>query len=142
LKKYVLIAALIILIVIFFIIYKYRAQDLGDVINIEQVERIHLSLDDRKLDGVKLEIPRVSKEQINQLANFLNQYQVKLTNKKGWISDYPSEQFTLRIVYKNGDFEIYTIERDTVASTRIYEVVNAPLDYKWIKEFERELNSN
>ncbi|MFD2444173.1 hypothetical protein ACFSO7_09315 [Bacillus sp. CGMCC 1.16607] len=142
-KKYLLIAALILLFVFFFTIYKYRAQDLGNVINIDQVERIHLTTEERETNGVvKIEIPRVSQEQINQLANFLNQYQVKLTNKKGWTSDYPSEQFTLRIVYKNGDFEIYTIERDTVVSTRIYELVNAPLDNKWIKEFERELNSN
>lgn len=62
--------------------------------------------------------------------------------KEGWTSDYPNEQFTLRIVYQNGDFEIYTFERDIVASTRIYEVVNAPLDYKWIQEIERKLNSN
>jgi hypothetical protein len=141
LKKYILFAALMLLIVIFLTLYIYRPQDLGDVINIEQVERIHLS-NERKLNGVELEIPKVSQEQINQLTNFLNQYQVKLTNKKGWTSDYPSEQFTLRIVYKNGDFEMYTIERDTVASTRIYKLVNAPLDYNWIKEFDRELKTN
>lgn len=139
-KKYGLIAALILLIFIFFTFYKYRVQDLGDVLNIEQVDRILLTTEERELNGV--EIPSVSQEQINQLAKFLNQYQVRLTMKEGWSSDYPREQFTLRIVYKNGDYEIYTFERDVVATTRIYEVVNAPLDYKWIQEFERELNSN
>lgn len=140
LKKYVLIAALILLIVIFFTFHKYREQNLGDVLNIDQVERILLTTEERELNGV--EIPKVDQEQIDQLTNFLNQYQVRLTMKEGWISNYPSEQFTLRLVYKNRDFEICTFERDVVATTRIYEIVNAPLDYKWIKEFERILNSN
>ncbi|MFS0864849.1 hypothetical protein [Fredinandcohnia sp. 179-A 10B2 NHS] len=139
-KKFGLVAALILLIVIFFTFYKYRLQDLDDVLNIEQVDRILLTTEERELNGV--EIPRVSQEQIKQLGEFLNQYQVRLTMKEGWSSDYPKEQFTLRIVYKNGDYEIFTFERDVVATTRIYVVVNAPLDYKWIQEFERDLNSN
>lgn len=141
LKKYVLIAALILFIVIFFTLYKYREQDLGNVLNIDQADRILLTTKDRELYGVEIEIPKVNQEQINQLADYLNQYQVRLTMKDGWNSDHPSEQFTLRIVYKNGDYEIYTFERDVVAAKGIYEVVNAPLDYKWIQEFERALHS-
>ncbi|WP_102262581.1 hypothetical protein [Mesobacillus jeotgali] len=143
-KKYVLISALILIIAISFTFYIYRVKDLGDVVNIYQVDRILLTTDEseRAIEGIEVEIPKVSQEQKKKLAEFLNQYQVRLTMKEGWSSDDPSEQFTLRIVYKNGDFEIYTFERDIVASTRIYEVVNAPLDYKWIQEFERELNSN
>ncbi|WP_246938527.1 hypothetical protein [Bacillus pinisoli] len=139
-RKYGIIAALILLIVILLTLYIYRVQDLDDVLNIEQVDRILLTTEERELNGV--EIPRVSQEQLNQLAKFLNQYQVRLSMKKGWSSDYPREQFTLRIVYKSGDYEIYTFERDVVATTRIYKVVNDPLDYKWIQEFERDLNSN
>lgn len=143
-KKYVLIAALILLIVIFSTFYFYRTQDLGDVINIEQAERILLTSEEREreLSGVEREIPKVSQEQMKQLADFLNQYQVKLTMKKGWSSENPNEQFTLRLVYKNGDYGIYTLDRNIVATTRIYDVVNAPLDYKWLKEFESGLNSN
>ncbi|WP_226674954.1 hypothetical protein [Mesobacillus jeotgali] len=143
-KKYVLISALILIIAISFTFYIYRVKDLGDVVNIYQVDRILLTTDEseRAIEGIEVEIPKVSQEQKKKLAEFLNQYQVRLTMKEGWSSDDPSEQFTLSIVYKNGDFEIYTFERDIVASTRIYEVVNAPLDYKWIQEFERELNSN
>jgi hypothetical protein len=138
-KKYVLIAPLIILVVVVVIFYIYREQDLGDVLKIEQVERILLTTEEKEHNGI--EIPKVGQEKINKLADFLNQYQVRLTTKEGWTSDYPSEQFTLRLVYKNGDFDIYTFEQYVVVSTRIYEVVNAPLDYKWIQEFERELNS-
>ncbi|CEG28920.1 hypothetical protein BN1002_03845 [Bacillus sp. B-jedd] len=140
LKKYVLIAALIILVVVIFTFYRYREQDLGDVLKIDQVDKILLTTEEKELNGV--EIPKVDQEQINQLADFLNQYKVRLTMREGWTSDYPSEQFTLRLVYKNGDFEIYTFEHDVVVSTRrIYKVVNAPLDYKGIQEFERELYS-
>ena len=143
-KKYVLISALVLIIAISFTFYLYRVQDLGDVVNIDQVDRIILTTDEseKEIEGIEIEIPKVSQKQKNQLADFLNQYQVRLTMKEGWSSDYPSEQFNLRIFYKNGDFVIYTFDRDIVASTRIYEVVNAPLDYKWIVEFERELNSN
>ncbi|MGV2941709.1 hypothetical protein AB5I83_19065 [Mesobacillus sp. LC4] len=143
-KKYVLIAALILLIVISFTFCIYRAQDLGDVVNIDQVDRILLTTDksEKELIGIEVEIPKISQEQKKQLADFLNQYQVRLTMNEGWTSDYPTEQFTLRLIYKNGDFEIFTVEREVVVSTRIYEVVNAPLDYKWIQKFERELNSN
>jgi hypothetical protein len=144
LKKYVLIAALILLLVISFTFCIYRAQDLGDVVNIDQVDGILLTTDEseKELIEIEVEIPKISQEQKEQLADFLNQYQVRLTMNEGWTSDYPTEQFTLRLVYKNGDFEIFTFEREVVVSTRIYEVVNAPLDYKWIQKFERELNSN
>jgi hypothetical protein len=144
LKKYILIAALILFIAVSFIFYIYRAQDLGDVVNIDQVDGIFLTTaeSERENEGIEIEIPKVSQEQKRELGDFLNQYQVRLTMKEGWSSENPSEQFTLRIVYKNGEFEIFIFDHDVVASTRIYEVVNAPLDYKWIQEFERELHSN
>ena len=143
-KKYILIAALILFIAVSFIFYIYRAQDLGDVVNIDQVDGIFLTTaeSERENEGIEIEIPKVSQEQKRELGDFLNQYQVRLTMKEGWSSENPSEQFTLRIVYKNGEFEIFIFDHDVVASTRIYEVVNAPLDYKWIQEFERELHSN
>ena len=139
LKKYVLISALIFLVVVIFIFYTYREQDLGDVLKIDQVDRILLTTEEKELNGV--EIPKVDKEQINKLADFFNQYQVRLTMKEGWTSNYPSEQFNLHLVYKNGYYKIYTFERDIVVSTEIYEVVNSPLNIKWIQEFERELNT-
>lgn len=140
LKRVALIAALILVGIIFFTFYMYREQNLGDVLNIEQVDRVLIVTDNKKrLKDV--EIPKIDQEKKDQLTDFLNQYQVKLTMKEGWFSDYPSEQFKLYLVYKNGELELYTIEREVVATTRIYEVVNAPLDYKWIQEFERKLNA-
>jgi hypothetical protein len=97
---------------------------------------------EREIEGIAVEIPKVNQNQKKKLADFLNQYQVRLTMKEGWTSDYPSEQFTFRVVYKNGDTQMFTFEREVFVSTRIYEVVNAPFDYKWIQEFERELNSH
>ncbi|WP_415814127.1 hypothetical protein [Mesobacillus thioparans] len=55
-KKYVLIAALIILVVVIFTFYTYREQDLGDVLKIDQVDRILLTTEEKELDGV--EIPK------------------------------------------------------------------------------------
>ncbi|MBT2641909.1 hypothetical protein J7I80_06710 [Bacillus sp. ISL-41] len=143
-KKYVLVSAMILGIAISFIFYIYRVQDLGDVVNIDQVDRIFLTTveSERENEGIEIKIPKISEDQKNKLADFLNQYKVRLTMKEGWSSENPSEQFTLRIVYKNGEFEIFIFDHDVVASTRIYEVVNAPLDFKWIKEFECELHSN
>lgn len=143
-KKYVLVSALILIITISFIFYIYRAQDLGDIVNIDQVDRIFVTTveSERAIEGIAIQIPKISQEQKKKLADFLNQYQVRLTMNEGWTSDSPSEQFTFRVVYKNGDTQIFIFERDVFVSTRIYEVVNAPLDYKWIEEFERELNSN
>jgi hypothetical protein len=144
LKKYMLIAGVILFIVISFTFYIYRAQDLGDVVNIDQVDRIFLTTveSEREIEGVEVEIPKISQDQKKKLADFLHQYQVRLTMNEGWTSDHSSEQFTFRVVYKNGDTQIFTFEREVFVSTRIYEVVNAPLDYKWIQEFERELHSN
>lgn len=143
-KKYVLVAALILIITISFIFYIYRVQDLGNVVNIDQVDRIFVTTveSERAIEGIAIQIPKISQEQKKKLADFLNQYQVRLTMNEGWTSDSPSEQFTFRVVYKNGDTQIFTFERAVFVSTRIYEVVNAPLDYKWIREFERELHSN
>ncbi len=122
----------------------YTCASLGNVVNIDQVDRIFLTTveSEREIEGVEVEIPKINQEQRNKLADFLNQYQVRLTMKEGWTSDYPSEQFTFRVVYKNGDTQIFTFEREVFVSTRIYQIVNAPLDYNWIQKFERELHSN
>ena len=136
-KKYALIATLLPLVVI---LYTFREQNLGDVLNINQVERIIIITDDNKqINGD--EMPKIDQEMLDRLADYLNQYQVRATMKKGWISDYPSEKFKFYLAYKNGKNEVYTFERDVVASTRIYKIVNAPLDYIWIQDFDRELNS-
>ncbi|QOR67325.1 hypothetical protein IM538_04075 [Cytobacillus suaedae] len=140
LKRVAMIAVLILVGIIFFTFYMYREQNLGDVLNIEQVERVLIVTDDKnRPNGV--EIPKIDQEKKDQLIAFLNQYQVKLSMKEGWFSDYPSEQFNLYLVYKNGEPEVFTIEQEVVATTEIYEIVNAPLDYQWIQEFERKLNS-
>jgi hypothetical protein len=47
LKKYVLFAALILLVVVIFTFYTYREQDLGDVLKIDQVDGILLTTEEK-----------------------------------------------------------------------------------------------
>ncbi|WP_077617488.1 hypothetical protein [Bacillus sinesaloumensis] len=139
-KKYLYVSIIVLIIgVILITIYKYREQDLGELVNMENVDKVHIITEYK--DSYEFEISKVDQETINKLANFLNQYKVKLTNQDGWISNNEDERFELYLGYKNGEIEIYTIERDVVVSNRVYKVVNAPLDYKWIQELERDINS-
>ncbi|MCC3359248.1 hypothetical protein [Bacillus sp. REN16] len=139
-KKY-LFASLILLIigVVLFNFYKYREQSLDELLDMDNVDKIHIITEYK--DSYEFEISKVDQEIITKLADFLNQYKVKLTNQDGWISNYENERFELHLGYKNGAYEIYTLERDVVVSNRVYKVVNEPLDYKWIKGLERDINS-
>jgi hypothetical protein len=138
-KKYVLFSLLLIIIaLIMFNFYKYREQNLADLLNIGQVEKIYLIAEDN--DIKEFELTSLDEETINKLANFFNQYSVNLTTKDGWISNHENERFELYLGFKNGDIERYTFERDVVVSDRVYEVVDASIDYTWIREFERDIH--
>lgn len=106
--------------------------------DIKNVEKIHIVTERKDFDEFGL--TKVDQETIDQLSDFLTQYRVKLTNKEGWISDHEQEQFEIYLGYKNGEMEKYTFERDVVVSSHIYEVMNAPLDYKWIQKFAHDNN--
>ncbi|MBD8069558.1 hypothetical protein [Bacillus sp. PS06] len=139
-KKYVIVSLfLLIITVISFTFYKYREQSLGDVLNISNVDKFHLIAENT--DNIEFELTKIDEETMNKLVRFFNHYQVKLTNKHGWVSTYENERFELYLEYKDGELGRYTIERDVVVSTHVYDVVNAPLDYQWIVAIEKEINS-
>ncbi|MCG1023439.1 hypothetical protein [Sutcliffiella horikoshii] len=139
-KKYLLISLLLIIIaVIVFNFYKYREQNLGEILDIGQVEKIYLIAEKNEIQ--EFELISVDEETLHELANFLNQYSVKLTNKDGYISNHENERFELYLGFKNGEIERYTFERNVVVSDRVYEAVDAVFDYKWVQEFEREIHS-
>lgn len=132
LKKYLFVSLLLIIIAVILInSYKYREQNLGELLDIGNVDKVHIITEHK--DSFQFELKKVDQESINKLADFLNQYQVKLTNEHGWISKYENERFELFLGYKNGESDRFTIEHDVVVSTRVYRVLNAPLDYKWIQ---------
>ncbi|MBE4909884.1 hypothetical protein IMZ08_17755 [Bacillus luteolus] len=138
-KKYLFISLLLIIIAVILIyFYKYREQNLGDLLDIGNVNKVHIITQHK--GSFQFELKEVDQEYINKLTDFLNQYQVKLTNVHGWVSKYENERFELFLGYKNGKSDRFTIEHDVVVSTRVYKVLNAPLDYKWIQEFERNIN--
>ncbi len=138
-KKYFFISlSLVIIAVILINSYKYREQNLGELLDIGNVDKVHIITEYK--DSYQFELKKADQESISKLADYLNQYQVKLTNEHGWTSKYENERFELLLGYKNGDSERFTIEHDVVVSTRVYRVINAPLDYKWIQEFERNIN--
>ncbi|WP_043931869.1 hypothetical protein [Bacillus sp. EB01] len=139
-KKYLYFSLSIIFVGTSLFLYIYREQNLVDVMDIDRVEKIYIVPQNKFYEEIK---PKIADEEtMNKLFVYLNQYRVKLTNKHGWSSDHPSEQFTLYLVYEDGNLEIFTFERDVVASTRIYQVVNPPLDYQFIQELEREIKSD
>ncbi|MEH7225906.1 hypothetical protein V7112_19005 [Bacillus sp. JJ1566] len=139
-KKYLFVSLIVLIIgVVFINFYRYREQDLGELLDVGNVDKIHIITEYK--DSYEFEISKVDHETIHKLADFLNQYKVKRTNKDGWISNYENERFELILGYKNGEIEIYTLERDVVVSNKVYKIINAPLDYQWIQEFERDINS-
>ncbi|MDR4885998.1 hypothetical protein RGU12_00370 [Fredinandcohnia sp. QZ13] len=139
-KKYSFAFLLLLIIVVVLInIYTYREQNLDELLDMDNVDKFHIVTEYK--DSYEFKLSKIDQEAINKLAAYLNQYKVKLTNKDGWVSNYENERFELYLGYKNGEMEIYTLERDVIASNRVYKVLNAPLDYKWIKEFERDINS-
>lgn len=138
-KKYLLVSLLLITIaLILFNFYKYREQSLGNLVNIGKVEKVYLIAENKDIN--EFELAKVDEETINKLANFLNQYTVKLTNKDGYFSNYENERFELYLGFNNGEIERYTFERDVVVSDRVYEVLNASFDYKWIQELESDIH--
>lgn len=139
-KRYLIVSLFsIIIAVIVFNSYKYREQNLADLLNIGQVEKVYLIAEYK--DIKEFELTNVDEETINKLAGFFNQYSVKLTTKDGYISNHENERFELYLGFRDGDIERYTFERDVVVSSRVYEVVGAPFNYTWIQEFERAIRS-
>jgi hypothetical protein len=131
----VLIAAFVI-----FNVYRYREQNLGELVDINRVDKVYIVREDQIPE--EFELIHADDETIKKLSDFLNQYEVKLTNKNGWTSDHQSERFELYLGYNDGGYEKYTFERDVVVTNRVYKVVNPPLDYKVIQKLEREIISN
>ncbi|MBT2641490.1 hypothetical protein J7I80_04580 [Bacillus sp. ISL-41] len=130
---------LIFIAVIFFNLYKYRAQNLADLVDINRVEKIYIVLGDNRPET--FELIKAEDETINRLSDFLSQYRVRLTTKGGWSSDHPSERFELFLGYKDGDLGLYIFERDVVAGGGIHKVLNPPLDYREIEKLEQDINS-
>jgi hypothetical protein len=124
---------LLIIAVIIICFYQYREQNLGDLLDMGNVDKVQIITGDKK--EFEMEMTKVDQDTLNKLSDFITQYQVKGTNKKGYISNFENERFELYLGYKNGEIESYIFERDVVVSNGIYEVLNAPLDYKWIQEF-------
>ncbi|ALC90625.1 hypothetical protein AM500_13140 [Bacillus sp. FJAT-18017] len=139
-KKYLYFSLSIIFVGTSLFLYIYREQNLVDVMDIDRVEKIYIILQNNGPE--EFELIKPDDEIMNKLSAFLKQYRVKLTNKNGWTSDHENEQFTLYLGYEGGNMEIFTVERDVVVSTRIYDVVNPPLDYQFIQELEREIKSD
>lgn len=140
LKRFLYVSLLLIIVaVIFFNLYKYRVQNLADLVDINRVEKIYLVLGDNRPE--KFELIKADDETINRLSDFLSQYRVRLTTKGGWSSDHPSERFELFLGYKDGDLGLYIFERDIVAGGGIYKVLNSPLDYREIEKLEQHINS-
>lgn len=73
-------------------------------------------------------------ETINQLADFLKQYQVKPSKQDGWISKNLNEQIDFLFEYKDGSTKPYTFDGDVIASYSIYMVVNDSIDYEWMEK--------
>jgi hypothetical protein len=134
LRKYLFVSPLLLIIAVIIIyFYQYREQNLGDLLDMGNVDKVQIITGDKK--EFEMEMTIVDQDTLNKLADFITQYQVKQTNKKDYISNYENERFELYLGYKNGEIESYIFERDVVVSNGIYEVLNAHLDYQWIQEF-------
>ncbi|MCM3575353.1 hypothetical protein M3172_19315 [Mesobacillus subterraneus] len=131
---------LIFIVVIFFNLYKYREQNLADLVDINRVEKIYIMLGNKRPEG-QFELSKADDETIKTLTDFLSQYKVRLTTKGGYSSDHPSEQFELYLGYEDGDLGLFIFERDIVAGGGIHKVLNPPLDYKVIEKLEQDINS-
>lgn len=129
-----LFACLFFIIVAFisFDIYQYREQNLGDVMDIDRVVKVHYREFNKDSNRKSLLID--DKETINQLANFFKQYQVKSSKQEGWISENIKGQIDFLFEYKDGSSKPYTFDGDIIASYSIYKVVNDAVDYEWIRE--------
>ncbi|WP_316568797.1 hypothetical protein [Neobacillus sp. YIM B06451] len=138
-KKFYVLLLVIIIAVIAFFGYKYREQNLADLVKIKDVKKVYIIMGNKGPEEFQLIKP--DDETIHDLSEFLGQYRVKLTNQEGWSSEHPNEQFTLYLGYIDGDLKIYTFERDIVAWSRGYKVLNPPLDYKAIEKLEQRLIS-
>lgn len=119
--------------------YKYRERNLGELVDINRVEELYIVLGDQV--PVEFELVKASDETIKKMSDFLGQYQVKRTNKEGWISKHKNERFELFFGYEDGEIERYTFKRDVVVSNGVYKIVNPPLDYNVIERLEREVIS-
>ncbi|WP_449537698.1 hypothetical protein [Ferdinandcohnia sp. Marseille-Q9671] len=137
-KKYLYVSLIVITIVTLVAFYVYREQNLSELFEMDNVEKVYILTEFKDQD--EFELINVDQETLNNLADFFKQYQVRLTNKDGWVSDN-DKLFHLYLGYTDRRTEVYTIDPNVVASNRVYKIVNAPLDYNRIKELEREIHA-
>ena len=138
-KGKLLIVAIILIVIalVFNHYYQYRERNLADVLKMDKVEKVHYVV--KPLEDGKHDYNRTlsDKESIQELTDFLSQYQVKKRKDKGWTTTYTREQFQFFLDYGEGEnLDRIMVERDVVLG--IYNklnVLNAPVDYKWFEEF-------
>ncbi len=133
---------------IIFHFYQFREQNLGDVLDINNVEKVYFFENPKENSDFNTHIIEVishtieDEETINKLAEFFKQYQIKASKQEGWVSENASEQFHFSFVYNDGDSAPYIFDRNIVVSSNIYKVVNDPIDYKWLYELMQDIKSN
>ena len=128
----------VVIIGVFLYLYQYREQSMAEALRIEDVDKIYLFAEDEH--DYAFEPIKADKATVSKLNQFFNQYKVQLTNQQGWNSsdERVKEQFHLHLVYKDSDYGINIVERDVLVTDRVYKIVNAPIDYQWIADFEKD----
>lgn len=117
---------------IFLVIYDYRVRDLSELINFEIDELSHVSID--------FEEKFITKEEGEELLNFLSQYQVKRMRDRNWIEliNDPTnfEKYIVDIFTNKDDIRFLISENlfEYIDKNKRYKIVNGPADLEWFNK--------
>lgn len=142
-KKSFYIFSIAILILLIYGIAKwddYREKNLTDLLDSAYIEKVyfkHLPLNE-DMAGYNRQI--TDDASLQELINFLSQYQVNKVGSSDFVSEYPDEQFQFQLEYK--DDRVTTpslIEREVLLYDQYqFHITNGPVDYEWLERFLEE----
>lgn len=139
-KKYVYVLLLIVAVGLVLAIMRwndYREKELVDVLDWEDIEEfVYL---EPNPDGPLHyeEIPVAVPEKMEELKDFLSQYQVKKIGYRQFTTEHPDEQFHFQPTYADERITIPSmIEWDVLLIDDYqYTITNGPVDYGWVEDF-------
>ena len=126
-----------------FNLYQHREQDLGEVMNVSELEKVHFSIQPPSADIKNIPFDQTidNEQSIEQLKKFFNQYQVRRINEKG-NDNYSEIVYAFFLEYSDGTITHWEIVNGTDSvrivsnypSYYVYEIENGAINYEVLVE--------
>lgn len=126
-----------------FNLYQHREQDLGEVMSVNELEKVHFSTQPPSADIKNIPFDKTidDEQSIEQLKVFFNQYQVRRINEKG-NDNYSEIMYVFFLEYSDGTITHWEIVNGTDSdrivlnypSYYVYEIENDAINYEVLFE--------